>query len=886
MVGRIKAGGLILALFILVFGLPTGWCDDSQPKIAIMPFVMHGSSNAGEAQKSLDELFARLGARAGLAVIEPALVSKAAGGPVNSESQARAIGKKLGAAYVMFGDYSQVGDTISIQAKLADMSGAKKTVSLLAEQRGVENLASAVENIVDQTSADVLGKAIIAQVRFEGNQRIESAALEAVVKSKKGQLLNPRQVSEDIRAIFKMGYFEKVDADVKSTPAGKILTFVVKENPTINKLVIKGNKKVKTKDILAAISTKQYSVLKLSSLASDVQKIRKLYQQKAYYNADITTNISYPISKREAVVTFNIVEHKKVYVKSIKFIGNKQISSRTLQGEMQTKPWSLLSYVSERGTLQRDILDTDIERLNAYYHDIGFMDASVGSPTVTLEKNGFHIKIPVHEGVRYKVKSVRLSGDLISGYKTKIEKKLKTKANQYFSGANIRNDLKFIKSFYTDKGYAKADVEPMISRDNTAHTIAVDFHVQKFGVVHIGRIFITGNTKTRDYVIRRELKIAEGDTFNSKAIEDSQLALKRLDFFKSVEIVPVSTSQPNVMDLNIKVVEKQTGTISVGGGYSTLDGLFVMGQIQQKNLYGTGQYLGLQAMLAQDAQFYQLSYTKPWLFDTRFSGGFDIYDSVMFYQDFAWQTYGIKLRAGYPIGNYSNVSAYYVAENGSIYYLDSLAEKDPYFQAQQARGYQFKSGFGVAFSRNTTDQPFLPTRGTFTGATIEYDSRDLGSDYNMLKQDYHAGIYYPLFWKFVGHIRAEAGFENGSSLIPVWERYFLGGIDSMRGWYYGYLGPRDANGLVIGGNKYAVINYELLFPLLEHYGVRGLFFFDWGNAFLPGQEINPADFREDVGPGIRWNSPFGPLRIEMGYVLDRRPGDPQYEWQFSAGAFF
>ncbi|MGC9195253.1 MAG: POTRA domain-containing protein [Syntrophobacteraceae bacterium] len=248
-------------------------------------------------------------------MIDPAVVSKAAGGPVNSESQAKAIGKKLAASYVMFGDYSLTGDTISIQARLADVSGAKKTVSLLAEQQGVENLATAVEQIVDQTSADVLGKAVIAQVRFEGNVRIESAALEAVVKSKKGQLLNPRQVSEDIRAIFKMGYFEKVDADVKSTPAGKILTFVVKENPVINKLVIKGNKKVKTKDILAAITTKQYSVLKRSDLAGDVQKIRKLYQQKAYYNVEITTDITFPISKREAVVTFNIVEHKKVYIK-------------------------------------------------------------------------------------------------------------------------------------------------------------------------------------------------------------------------------------------------------------------------------------------------------------------------------------------------------------------------------------------------------------------------------------------------------------------------------------------------------------------------------------------------------------------------------------------
>ena len=326
------------------------------------------------------------------------------------------------------------------------------------------------------------------------------------------------------------------------------------------------------------------------------------------------------------MVTFDIKEHNKVYIKSIKFIGNKQVSSRTLIGVMQTRPWSLLSYVSERGVLQRDILDTDIERLGAYYRDKGYMDSVIGSPNITLEKDGFHITIPVNEGLRYKIESVVLSGDLIKGYKREIEDKLETKRNEYFSGDKIRHDMNLVKSVYMNRGYAKVEVTPRVKRSSESHTIAVDLEIRKFGIVRIGRIYITGNVRTRDYVIRREMKISEGDIFNAKLIQDSQIALKRLDYFKNIEIIPVATSQPNVMDLNVKITEKQTGTISFGGGYSTQDGLFVTGQIQQKNLDGTGQYLGLQAMVAQDAQFYMLSYTKPWIFDTRFSGGFDIYD--------------------------------------------------------------------------------------------------------------------------------------------------------------------------------------------------------------------------------------------------------------------
>lgn len=885
MLGKRSAWIIIGFLIFFVLGFPTARCEDALPKVAVLPFVIHGASET-KTQRVLDALFTRLGARAGLALINPALVEKAAGGPVRSEAQAKSVGDKVGASYVMYGDYTQSGNTISIQATLVDMSGNKKPVALLAGQQGVENLASAVEKIVGQASLDVLGKSVIAEVRVEGNMRIEAAAIKDVAKSSRGQLYNPSQVADDIRAIFKMGYFEKVDAEVRSTAAGKVLTFVVKENPIIDKVVLKGNKKEKDKDILAAITTKQYAVLKRSDIAGDVQKIKKLYQQKGYYNIEVDSDITFPKSSREAVVTFDIKENSKVYVKAIKFTGNKQVKSSKLIGQMQTRPWSLLSYVTDRGILQRDILDTDIERLNAYYRDNGYMDAVVGAPDVTLEKDGFHITIPVDEGTRYKIESSIISGDLIPNYKALIEDKLETKANEYFSGDKIRHDMELIKNVYMNKGFAKVEVDPRVKRNSETHSIEINLYIKKFGIVRIGRIYVTGNTRTRDYVIRRAMKIAEGDIFNAKAIQDSLFALKRLDFFKNVEILPVATSMPNVMDLNVKVVEKQTGTISFGGGYSTQDGLFVTGQIQQKNLYGTGQNLGLQAMVAQDAQYYMLSYTKPWIFDTRFSGGFDVYDWLRAYQDFAVNSYGVKLRAGYPLGNYSNISGYYVIENSEITDLDTAASADPVFIAAQNDGWRLKSGFGLAFERNTTDQPFLPTRGSYVGVTLEYDSKDLGSDYNLFKQEYHAGYYYPLFWKFIGHVRAEAGFENGTDNIPIFERYFLGGIDSMRGWKFGYLGPQDNAGLVVGGDKYAVINTELLFPIVEHYGVRGVLFFDTGNAFPAGTPLSLSGFKEDIGPGIRWNSPFGPLRIEMGYVLDRKPGDPTYEWQFSAGAFF
>ena len=887
MTGREKAGVLIGFFVFFVLALHPAWSDDQMPKVAVLPFVMHGQQDVVKTQKSIDEVFARLGAREGMKLSDPQEVQRTAGGPVSSEEQARSIGSRLGVAYAVFGSFNQIGNTISIDATLVDVSGSKKPVVLLAEEKGAENLALAVGKIVQQMSVYVLSKGLIADVKIRGNDRIEAEAIKREVKSKKGELLKSEQVSEDIRAIYKMGFFEKVDAEVGDSPAGKILTFVVQENPIVQEVKLSGQKKIKEKDLLAAIVTKPYAILQRNVVSDDVQKILKLYQQKGYYNAEVTSTIDFPKDPHKAVVSFNIQEKNKVYIKAIDFVGNNNIKARKLRGVMQTKVKSILSYITDRGVLQKDILETDIERITAYYHDEGYMDAKVSSPNIVLKDDGFHISITVDEAERYKVTEVKMTGDLLEGYENKITKKLALKPKDYFSREKVRHDMDLIKMAYMNEGYARVDVDPRIQRDAAAHVATITFNVTMKEKVRIGQIFITGNTKTRDYVIRRQIKVFEGDIFSAKRIEESVTRLKKLDFFEAVDVIPVDTPQKDVMDLNVKVKEKQTGTISFGGGYSSEDGAFVTGQIQQKNLSGTGDSVSLKAYLGQMASRYILSYDKPWIFGTPLSGGIDIYDWIRGYQDFTKDSAGFKLRVGYPVGLYSNLTVFYGWEAAKIDNLDAVAGVDPFFLRNIH--YEVKSGFGVAFERNTTDHPFVPTKGTYLGATVEYDSKVLGGDYDLLKQEYHAGLYYPLFWKFVGHVRVEVGWENcpgGMNGFPIFERYFLGGINSLRGWQFGQVGPLDPNGLVYGGDKYAVANFEVLFPLVEKYGIRGVLFFDAGNAFPEGQSIDPSNFRSDVGPGIRWNSPFGPLRIEIGYVLDQRAGDHPYQFQFTAGAFF
>lgn len=877
---------LALLIFAIFSATVTAWAQEGTPRVAVMPFTIHGSKDVAQVQRAVLDVFARQLATEGVKTPEPQEVLSLLrpGEPVQNEEQARNLGRRLHADYVLMGSLNEIGSTISLDARLVDVSGRKATPVLFAEERGMENLASATNQLIQQMAVHILAKAIIADIRVRGNDRIESEAIKLNVKSKKGELLRSEQVSEDIKAIYKMGYFEKVEADLEDTPAGKVLTFVVEENPTVQEVKVKGSKKIKEKDILAAVSTRNYTVLQKNIVAEDVQKITKLYHQKGYFSADVKSLIEFPKDPRKAVVTFDITENKKVYIKKISFSGNKSISSRKLRGIMQTKQKDLLSMFTERGILQRDILETDIDRLTVYYHDKGYMDAKVGTPVISRKDEGFHIDIPIEEGERYKITSVKIEGEELGETKD-LEKKLEAKPKEYFSREELRDDLETITKKYTNEGFANTQVLPDVKRDTATRTTDITYGVKKRDKVYIGRIFITGNTKTRDKVIRRELKLAEGDLFSSSKLERSLTNLKKLDYFEEVEIVPSEGDQPGIMNLNVKVKEKLTGSISVGGGFSSDDGLFATGEVQQRNLLGRGQTVGLKAYFGQEAQRYVLSFTEPWLFDHHLAAGVDVYNWLREYNDFTKDASGFRIRTGYPFGNYSTFKTVYTLEDATVTDVEDTASA--FIRSQE--GNRLKSSVTIGVERDTTDHPFLPTRGGLTAVTTEYSAPFLGSDSDFLKTEIHSGWYFPIYWKLVGFIRGGFGYINEldeNNPVPIYERFFLGGINSLRAFQWGDVGPKDEEGEVIGGLTYGLMNFEVLFPLIEKFGVRGVVFFDAGNAYNDVEELEFATLRTDAGVGVRWNSPFGPLRIEWGYNLDPEPGEDNYQWQFSAGAFF
>ena len=562
-------------------------------------------------------------------------------------------------------------------------------------------------------------------------------------------------------------------------------------------------------------------------ISDDVQKVLKLYQQKGYYNAEVTSKVEFPKDPRKAVVSFNIVKRDKVYIKSIEFAGNKNISSRKLRGVMQTKVKSILSLVTDRGILQKDILETDIDRLTAYYHDEGYMDAKVSLPNTVLEKDGFHISIALEEGERYMVSDVKMTGDLLEDYEKKIMKKLELKPKSYFSREKLRHDMDVITRAYMNEGYARVEVDPRVRRNIEDHTAEIAFNIDKKGSVRIGQIFVTGNTKTRDNVIRRELLIYEGDVYNGRKIEDSLTKLKKLDYFENVEIVPTDTDVKDVMNLNVKVKEKQTGSLSVGGGFSTMDGLFATAQIQQKNLFGQGDYVSIKAYVGQLAQRYIFSYTKPWLFGTPLSGGIDIYNWLRVYQDFTAETVGFKMRFGYPLGQFSNLTGYYTWQIGKIDNMDTLASLDTK---------TFNNNFQTSCAGQERDWPCFRTkydRSSFSAHQRHLHRRQfcgvrLYSTRRRLQPFQRTSTMSGSMSHFFGNssgicvvnsdLKTPGGLEN----FPIYERYFLGGIDSLRGWQFGEVGPTDnCEAWFMAATSMWLSMRNSCSRLLEKYGVRG-----------------------------------------------------------------
>ncbi|HID02373.1 MAG TPA: outer membrane protein assembly factor BamA, partial [Desulfobacterales bacterium] len=526
-------------------------------------------------------------------------------------------------------------------------------------------------------------------IKPEGNKRVDSGAILRKIQTKVGDIYDPKQLREDLKSIFAMGYFNDVQIVVNNSARGKIVTFRVVEKPIISQIIIEGQKEFKEEEILAVIDVKKYHILNPNQVNQSSQAIKAMYDAKGFYNSTVTSDISYP-TEAGAVVTFTIDEGKKIYIEEIQFEGNEHFDKDDLIAEIETgeKTW-WLTWLTEEGLLDMDKILLDVDRIAAFYHNHGFLDAKVAEPVVTQEEDKIFLKFIIEEGARYRVGTVDFEGDLLLSRK-ELAKLVSVRKEPYLSRQILREDIRAIQDAYSARGYAFASIRPRTEKSREGNRIDINFQIAKNDLVYIDRITIKGNTRTRDNVIRRELRIVEGGKFDSAALRQSNKALQRLGFFEEVSITPEPTSDPTRMNIVVSVKEKPTGRFSIGVGYSTTDNLILSGEISENNFPGRGDTLSFSADISGSSQKFNLAYTNPRLNDSMLSWGVDIFSTEREYDDYDRENKGFGFRIGYPIyekwylyGNYSltntelskiSANASWIIKNSADIELSSAVE--------------------------------------------------------------------------------------------------------------------------------------------------------------------------------------------------------------------
>ncbi len=868
-----------LALFFLTLVLVTPAKAQEVKKIIIMPFEIYSKGDNAAIRKTLHQKLSEEMGKEKLVRLLAQDEILTGSGKIN-EKQAIETGKSLGADFVIMGSMTQLGETTSIDARIIDVHTAQALPAVSVQGKG----PAAIGRIAAQFKIEILSRAgliqKVAKIEIKGNRKIEAQVIIQQIKTKAGKPFVEADITSDIKTIFKMGFFQDVSVDVTETPAGKAVTFIVQEKGLISEIRIEGNKGLDKDTITDVLTIKTRQSLNQEKIKSDIEKIKALYDSKGYYNAEITDRVEKE-GEKDFRIIIDVKENDRLYVKSITFEGSETFTAKELKNMMTSSEYVFWHVMSDSDVLKRDQLKQDIGKLTSYYFNNGFINVQISEPEITHDKKWIYVKIKIAEGKRYKVGKVEISGDLLKKPREELLKTLKTKEGSNYDREAVLRDIDLLTSACNDEGHANADVTPKIDTREKEQLVNVDYSIKMGELVFFNRITVTGNTVTRDKVIRRQLEVIEGDLYSSSKLKTSYSNLNRLRYFEEVDFQTEKGPDKSLMDVNIRVKEKNTGMFMIGAGYSAVDQAIIMAQITQQNFLGRGQILSLRASLGSTTNNYELSFTEPWLFDIPLWFKYDVWKYKKDYDSYTWDSRGTGFTVAYPIWEKINGSIGYKITADDIQDIN-LSTAPLYIVAQG--GQTTTSAVTVGLGLDTTDDTMFPTRGLRANVFIEEAGGPLGGDNNFTKSGASAAIFYPLPLQMVFGARSRIGFiqAHEGKNVPIFERYVLGGLSTIRGLQYlGISGSGTSDAL--GGTTMMVFNLEVVFPLIKDAGMKGVVFYDTGNTWNGGYHFN--DLRQTAGFGIRWYSPIGPLRLEYGYVLDRKENESAGRFEFSIGMF-
>ncbi len=722
---------------------------------------------------------------------------------------------------------------------------------------------------------------IIKDIAVQGNRRVQEAVILGRITAKVGMPFVPTRLAEDIRNVFSLGFFDDVQLKTEDFEGGVKLVIVVVERPFVRDIIFAGNKKFDAAALQEKIDLKLGGVYNPVDVNRAAEKLKEFYEQEGYFEGAITPDVQ-KLPDGDVSITFRIAEGRKITIDRIVIEGAHGLTPDQIRAVMGTQERDFYIFA---GTIQRQRLDEDTDRILELYNDHGYVQARVELSDILIdrEKGTATIRIVVVEGPQFHVGGVDITGTSVLPVE-EIRRRIALKPGDVFSRAKLRESVRAISDLYGSIGRAAADVSPVVAQDLANRRINLVFEIVEGPEVYVERINITGNTRSEEKILRREIPMAEGDLFTTQKLARARQKLVNLNYFERVNATTTPGAAKDKIVVNIDVTEKPTGLFSIGGGYSSADGLLGTLNLSQRNFLGRGWIVSLQIAGGASVQNGTLSFTEPWLFDRPLSAGFDLFNNRRVFQDYTVNSLGGDIRFGHPIGEYSRWNAVYRLSQDTISDVADTASSNLLDQ----KGTHLTSLIGFSVARDTRDSLFETTRGT--NSSIGLDVAGIGFGEQWFRTVASTSYYHPALWDHVIGVRVMGGYSLGwgRESVPLFERFFLGGSNSIRSFKAQEVSPKDSSGTRIGGNIELLANVEYTVPLF--FGIRAAAFLDIGNVWGPdisgGQKFDIGDMHYAAGLGLRWVSPFGPIRVDYGLNLNRKEGEPFGNFSFSVGSAF
>ena len=733
----------------------------------------------------------------------------------------------------------------------------------------------------------------VRDIRVEGIQRIEAGTVFSYLPVKVGEIFNDAKAAQAIRALFATGFFR----DVRIEYEGEVIVVVVEERPAIASLAFSGMKEFEPDAVrkwLREIGFQEGRIFDRAQLESAEQEIKRQYLGKGKYGVLITTTVT-PLERNRVAVTFSVDEGEVAKIKQINIVGNQAFAESVLLDQFVLRTPGWLTWYTKNDQYSRQKLQGDLESLRSYYLNRGFLDFNIESTQVSItpDRRDIFITVNVTEGEKYTVADVKLGGELLVS-EPELRRLITIQAGEAFNRERMNESTKKITDRLGNDGYAFANANAVPDIDREKRTVSFTIMLDPGRRVYVRRINVAGNTRTRDEVVRRELRQLEGAFYDSSKLETSKQRLERLQYFDDVTIdtpaVPGTTDQ---VDVNLKVKERSTGAILFGLGFSSQEKLVLQGSVQQSNFFGSGNSVGLTANTGSINKTLSLSYTNPYYTVDGVSRGFDVYRrrsnfSALTLGNYIIDAVGGGVRFGYPLTEHDGIGFGVSADQSTLTLTDTSPARMLNFQRQF--GSQYTTVItNVNWGRDTRDSALWATKGHTIRVGLEGTP---AGDLSYYRINVEESMYHSFSRDMTMYLRGEISTADGfkGQPLPFFKNYYAGGLGTVRGYRLGGLGPRDpTDDSSVGGNRRVTGTAELLFPMpgsgLDR-SIRLGAFVDVGQVFAPDQKLSASDLRYSAGFGATWVSPFGPLRLSYAMPFRNTPADKIQRAQFTFGQQF